>query len=186
MIKRLAPIILLAGVAGACQSIPKEMTLVQYCANPDKAGRDVCKVNTEIDGQKQALAQTNMSLSEARMVANDALSRANAAQAAADNANAAVMAAVERPLNCETRTIQRTKVGSCSPGYKLVSCTQTRYTTRAGAPSIMRAVTDDSCRFQDQVLEVQVRCCTAAQTATPLPASEVAEPAQPAPAGESS
>lgn len=185
-LKLLASVVVLGAAAAACQSIPKEMTLAQYCADPAKAGRDVCKINVEIDGQKQALAQTNMSVSEARMVANDALNRANSAQAAADRANAAITEASERPLNCETRTLQRTKVCSCSPGYKLVSCTQTRFTYRAGAPSILRAVDDESCRFQDQVLEMQVRCCTAAQNATPLPAVSPAQPAQPATGGQSS
>ena len=83
-------------------------------------------------------------------------------------------------LHCETRTIQRQKSGACSPGYKLISCTQTRYTYRAGAPSIMRAIDDNECRFQNQVLEMQLRCCMSGAEAPPTEASIVA-PAPTAP-----
>ena len=150
----------LALAAAGCQQIPEKMSVAEYCANADNANKDVCKINVEIDGQKRALAQTNMSLSEARMVANDALSRASNAQAAAEKAQAlAVEAQKASVMTCETKTVQRSKTGACAPGYKVQSCVQTRYTFRAGAPSILRAIGDDGCRFQDQVLEMQVRCC---------------------------
>jgi hypothetical protein len=152
------------GAAG-CQQIPKDMSVAEYCANADYANKDVCKINVEIDGQKRALAQTNMTLAEARMVADDGLRRASAAQAAAEKAQAtAEMAQKAAVMNCETKTVQRSKVGACAPGYKVQSCVQTRYTFRAGAPSILRAIGDDGCRFQDKVLEMQVRCCAMGDT----------------------
>ena len=181
-LKLFASAVVLAMAAAGCQQIPKDMTVADYCANANNANKDVCKINVEIDGQRRALAQTNMTLAEARAVADDALSRANAAQATADAATAAVQKAT---LNCETKTIQRQKSGSCSPGYKLLSCTQTRYTFRAGAPSIMRQIGDDGCRFQDQVLEMQVRCCAVGDvpiTAEASVAPEPAAPVQPTPA----
>jgi hypothetical protein len=166
-LKIIASAIVLAAAATACQQIPDEMTVVEYCSNPDNLKKDVCKVNVEIDGQKRALAETNMSVGQARQIAENALSRANAAQASADAANSAVQ---QTALHCETRTIQRQKLGSCSPGYKLISCTQTRYTFRAGAPTIMRAIDDNECRFQGQVLEMQLRCCSAGAVAPPTEA----------------
>jgi hypothetical protein len=154
-----AAALFLAMTAG-CQQIPESMSVAEYCADANHATKDVCKINVEIDGQKRALAQTNMTLSEARMVANDALSRASAAQAAAEQAQAMATAAQKASvMNCETKTVQRSKTGACAPGYKVQSCVQTRYTFRAGAPSILRAIGDDGCRFQDKVLEMQVRCC---------------------------
>jgi hypothetical protein len=184
MLKTIAAIVVLAASAAACQAIPREQTVAQYCANEKNVNKDVCKINVEIDGQKQALAQTNLTLSEARAVANDALTRANAAQAAADEAKATAQQAMNAGLNCETKTVQRSNVGSCEPAYKLVSCTQTRYTTRAGGTSIMRSIDDQQCRFQDRVLEMQVRCCTAgAPVATEVNAPlEGSAPIQPQPA----
>jgi hypothetical protein len=183
MLKTIGSVIVLAIAAAGCQQIPDDMTVVEYCSNPDNASKDVCKVNVEIDGQKRALAETNMSVSQARQIAESAMTRANSAQAAADAAQQAVNASA---LHCETRTIQRAKTGSCSPGYKLISCTQTRYTYRAGAPSIMRAISDGECRFNDQVLEMQLRCCMSGATAPPTEASVAATaptaPTQPTPA----
>jgi hypothetical protein len=175
-LKYIGSVIVLAIAATGCQQIPDNMTVVEYCSNPDNANKDVCKVNVEIDGQKRALAETNMSVSQARQIAENALSRANQAQAAADAATQTANAAA---LHCETRTIQRAKTGSCSPGYKLISCTQTRYTYNAGAPSIMRAINDDECRFHSQVLEMQLRCCMSGATAPPTEASVATAPTAP-------
>ena len=58
--------------ATACQQIPEDQTVVQYCSNPDNVNKDVCKVNVEIDGQKRALSETNMSLAQARQIATSA------------------------------------------------------------------------------------------------------------------
>ena len=65
-LKVMAATAAVAMALGACQSIPKEQTLAQYCGDVKHADKDVCKVNVEIDGQKTALASTNMSLSQAR------------------------------------------------------------------------------------------------------------------------
>lgn len=178
-LKILAAAAMFAALAAGCQQIPENMSVAEYCADADHANKDVCKVNVEIDGQKRALAQTNMTLSEARMVANDALSRASAAQAAAEKAQStADLAQKASVMNCETRTVQRAKVGACAPGYKVQSCVQTRYTFRAGAPSILRAIGDDGCRFQDRVLEMQVRCCAMGDVA-PSSTAAVAVVTQP-------
>jgi hypothetical protein len=159
-LKVLASAVAFAMAAVGCQQIPEDMTVAEYCSNADNAAKDVCKINVEIDGQKRSLAQTNMTVSEARMVADDAMRRASAAQAAADKAQTSADQAMKASvLNCETKTVQRAKVGTCGPGYKVQSCVQTRYTFRAGAPSILRQIDETGCRFHDQVLEMQVRCC---------------------------
>jgi hypothetical protein len=160
--RSIAAAVALMALAGACQTIPSEMTVGDYCANAKHANKDVCKINVEIDGQKKALASTDMKLSEARAIADAAMAKADQALAREDN------------MFCETRTINKTNVGTCAPGYKVVSCTQTRYTTRAGGPSIMREINDEQCRFHDRVLEIQVRCCMAG--AGPAPTEAVAAP----------
>lgn len=173
-LKTIAAAVAMAIAAAACQQIPEDMTVVEYCSSPDNLNKDVCKVNVEIDGQKRALSETNMSLSQARQIADNALSRANSAQASADAAKAAADAAMtQAAFNCETKTVQRSKVGACGTGYKVQSCVQTRFTYRAGAPSILREINDDGCRFNDQVLEMQIRCCTTGPKPEP---SEAAAP----------
>lgn len=183
----------LAALVAACQGIPKEQTVAEYCAVPDHQDEGVCKLKVEIDGQSVALSDTNMRLSEARGVADGAASAA----AEAKDLAAAAMARAEEAANrtdqvvCETRTIQNSKIGTCRPGYTLTSCTQTRYTYRAGGMSIMREINDEQCRFQDKVLEMQVRCCTAASSGaephdelikgTPDPAPPPAEPVEESP-----
>ncbi len=179
-LKKLIAVCVLGVAAAACQQVPKDVAIADYCANAKNADKDVCKVMVEVDGQKRALSQTNMTLTEARSVADEALRRATAAQATADEALQLAKAAGDDDLNCETRTLNRTNVGSCNPGYKLLSCTQTRYTYRAGAPSIMRSIDDSQCRFQDKVLEIQVRCCTAGAPLVPTNTAEPVTPATPA------
>lgn len=165
-----------AAMASGCQSIPKEMTVMEYCADAKNANKDVCKINVELDGQKRALADTNMSLSRARAIADEALTTANSAKATAEQALAR-----EDDVYCETRTFNRVNIGTCSSGYKVVSCTQTRYTKRAGGPSIMREINDEQCRFNDKVLEIQVRCCHAGSAARPLEAvNSTTAPSEPA------
>jgi len=151
-IKNLLAVVALVGFAGACQTIPKEQTVGQFCANADNANKDVCKVNVEIEGTRKSLAQTDLKLSEARALADQAML---AAKDAKDQ------------VFCETRTLRKTNMGSCSPGYTLVSCTQTHYTTRAGGTSILREIDDKQCRFNDRVLEMKVRCCMAGNKAAP-------------------
>jgi len=180
----------LAAVVAACQGIPKEQTVAQYCAVPDHQDEGVCKLKVEIDGQSVALADTDMRLSEARNVADGAATAAAEAKELA----AAAMARAEEAANktdevvCETRTIQNSAIGTCRPGFTLTSCTQTRYTYRAGGMSIMREINDQQCRFNSKVLEMQVRCCAAASSGvtpedtlikgTPDPAPAPAEPAK--------
>ena len=185
-LKIIASAAVFALAAVGCQQIPENQSVAEYCANADNGNKDVCKINVEIDGQKRSLAQTNMTVSEARMVADDAVRRASAAQAAADKAQETALAAQKAAvMSCETKTVQRSKTGACAPGYKVQSCVQTRYTFNAGAPSILRAIDEIGCRFQDKVLEMQVRCCAMGDVP---PSSEAAvataptAPSQPQPA----
>jgi hypothetical protein len=184
-----AAVALAAGVA-ACQGIPKEQTVAQYCAVPDHQDEGVCKLKVEIDGQSVALADTDMRLSQARNVADGAATAAAEAKelAAAAMARADEAANMTDEVVCETRTIQNSAIGTCRPGFTLTSCTQTRYTYRAGGMSIMREINDQQCRFNSKVLEMQVRCCAAASSGvtpedtlikgTPDPAPTPEEPAK--------
>ena len=165
----------LAAMLAGCASIPSDTSVAEYCANPSNVNENVCRLKVEIDGNSTSLAQTNMSLSEARSVADSAVSAAAEAQAAADAAQATADRALslanaamlkEDDLICKTNTIQKTDVGTCEPGYTLMGCTQTRYTTRAGGLSFLREVNDERCRFNSRVLEMQVRCCTTATDAS--------------------
>jgi hypothetical protein len=166
------------GLAAACQSIPEDQTVAQYCSNPDNANKDVCKVMVEVDGQRTALSQTNMTLSQARAVADDALARANSARQAADAAQSTANQALQQAtLNCSTKTVNRAQTGSCDNGMRLVSCTQTRYTTRSGGLAILRSVDDSECRFNGRVLEMQVRCCTSGPLPPAAPTEAAAPPA---------
>jgi hypothetical protein len=90
---------------------------------------------------------------QAMHMAEDAMTMANSANAAAN--------ALDN-LHCETNTINQTDTGSCPANFRLMSCTQTRFTHRAGGPSIMRDINDKTCRFNTRVLEMKVRCCTIA------------------------
>ena len=183
----------LAAVVAACQGIPKEQSVADYCAVPDHQDEGVCKLKVEIDGQSVAIADTDMRLSEARGVADNAVGAAAKAQETAEAAmsradEAAAAASKADQVVCETRTIRNSKVGTCRPGFTLTSCAQTHYTFRAGGMSIMREMNDQQCRFQDKVLEMQVRCCAAASSGvtpedtrvegTPDPAPAPAEPAE--------
>jgi len=165
-----------------CMNVPSEMTVAEYCANPSKANENVCRLKVEIDGQSTALADTNMRLSDAFKLTAGAQATADSAKADA----AAAMARAEEAYNkddamvCETRTIQKTNVGSCREGYTLTSCNQTRYTFRAGGPSILREINDEQCRFNDRVLEMQVRCCGTASS-VPQPEDALMEGEEAAP-----
>lgn len=154
----------LAIVASACQSIPRDQTLGQYCADPRRQFEDVCKINVEIAGTRTQLAATDVRVSEARAIAEQARTAAEAANAREDR------------MYCETRTLRNTAVGSCSPGYAVMSCTQTRFTTRSGGPSIMRAIDETNCRFNSPVLEMKVRCCMAGAAPAPVEAVPVSTP----------
>lgn len=184
--KLLAGGLALAGLGiAACTSIPNDMTVGEYCANPDKASENVCRLKVEIDGQSTALADTNLRMSEAFNLVGEAQSAADQAKAdaAAAMAKAEEALAREDQMQCETRTIQKSNIGTCREGYTLTSCTQTRYTYRAGGPSILREINDQQCRFNDRVLEMQVRCCGMA-SATPQPADKTIDEQMPEPQPE--
>ncbi|MEM8615944.1 MAG: hypothetical protein AAGF20_03310 [Pseudomonadota bacterium] len=176
-------LIVFGGIALAlsgCMSIPKDMTVAEYCANPDKAYENVCRLKVEIDGNSTALADTDLKLTKARQIADNALRAAGIAQSSADSALSAAQGAQgtadralslarsamlkEEDLFCTTRVVQKSNIGTCEPGYTVMGCTQTRYTHRAGGLSFLREVNNDMCRFNSQVLEMNVRCCMAAPT----------------------
>jgi hypothetical protein len=160
--------LLLAALSvSACMNIPNDMTVAEYCANPKKADENVCRLKVEIDGTSTALASTDMRLADAQATADSAKADAAAAMAKAEEALADTMV-------CETTTVQKSNVGSCREGYTLTSCNQTRYTYRAGGPSILREINDQQCRFNDRVLEMQVRCCGTASS-VPQPADSLVE-----------
>ena len=155
---------LAATLAGCATGLPSDMTVAEYCANPDRASEEVCRLKVEIDGNATALAETNMSLREARQISDSAMSAAAAAQSRADQAYALANHLSEKDLDCKTTTIQQSSTGTCEPGYTVMGCVQTRYTHRAGGLSFLRELNNEQCRFNSQVLEMQVRCCRAAST----------------------
>lgn len=163
---RIAPLFALTALAlctGGCISRTGDMTIAEWCAqDPARDNTDICKQHRDTEEVRVSLGQ--------RIA--QALGIANRAQATADQAMA-------REVVCVTRTLNRTRVGTCDPGYTLTGCTQTRYTTRAGGMAILRSVNDTECRFNSQVLEVQVRCC--AMGPNPPPATMVSDQAPPAP-----
>lgn len=153
----------LALLAGACANRTGDMTIAQWCsADPGRADTDICKQHADTEEVRVSLGSR---IAEVFGVANRA-------QATADQAMA-------REVVCVTRTQNRTRAGSCDPGYTLTGCTQTRYTTRAGGMAILRSVSDTECRYNSQVLEVQVRCC--AMGPNPPPATQVRDEQPPAP-----
>jgi hypothetical protein len=160
----------LALLATGCISRTGDMTIAEWCAeDPDsRSNTDICKQHRDTEDVRMTLGDR---------IAN-VLGIANRAQSTADQAMA-------REVVCVTRTLNRTRTGSCDPGYTLTGCTQTRYTYRAGGMAILRSVNDTECRYNSQVLEVQVRCC--AMGPNPPPATMVSgqtppEPETPQPA----
>ena len=164
----------LAGLLAACQS-PDNISVAEYCANPDKAWDNVCQLNVEVNGTQTALADTDLRLSQARSIANSALDAASRAQETANSAQASAASAQATAnearslalsslddLQCQTLTINKTDTGSCPANFRLMSCSQTRYTHRAGGLSFLREINDEKCRFNSRVLEMKVRCCTVA------------------------
>lgn len=153
----------LALMASACANRTGDMTIAEWCAaDPGRANTDICKQHADTEEVRVTLGDR---------IAN-VLGIANRAQSTADQAMA-------REITCVTRTLNRTRAGTCDPGYTLTGCTQTRYTTRAGGMAIMRSISDTECRFNSQVLEVQVRCC--AMGPNPPPATQVRDQQPPAP-----
>jgi len=168
-IRKIIAGIALTGAMAACQSTP-ELSVAEFCAVPDNAAQHVCQIAVDVNGTKTALAETDLKLSDARALAASAMGAAENAQSTADAAmvtaeRAAAAASTIDDLYCETKTIQKTNIGSCPANFRLMSCTQTRYTTRAGGLSFLREINDEQCRFNSRVLEMQVRCCTVSSVA---------------------
>ncbi|MBC7770288.1 MAG: hypothetical protein H7124_16020 [Phycisphaerales bacterium] len=163
---RIASIIAAAALAlltGACANRTGDMTIAQWCsADPGRTNTDICKQHVDTEEVRSSLGQR---ISEVFGVANRA-------QQTADQAMA-------RDVRCVTRTLDRTRAGTCDPGYTLTGCTQTRFTRNAGGMAILRSVSDTECRFNNQVLEVQVRCCAMGPNLPP--ATMVSDTAPPEP-----
>jgi hypothetical protein len=163
---RIASIFAVAALAlltVGCANRTGDMTIAEWC------GADASRANTDICKQHSDTEEVRMSLGE--RIAG-VLGIANHAQETADQAMA-------RNVVCVTRTMNRTRTGSCDPGYTLTGCTQTRYTHRAGGMAILRQVNDTECRYNSQVLEVQVRCC--AMGPNPPPATQISDQQPPTP-----
>ncbi|MBU6405761.1 MAG: hypothetical protein KGS44_01305 [Alphaproteobacteria bacterium] len=160
----------LAAIAPACANRSGDQSIAEYCADPSRAQEDVCEVHAEMRSNDLSLGER---IGQAFGLATDARDRADRAQSTADNA-LAMTSATE--LTCVTRALRNQQVGTCDPGYTLTACTQTRYTTRSGGMSILRELSDERCRFNTQVLEMQVRCCYAGPTPPPS-TSTVSAPA---------
>jgi len=175
-IRKIIAGIALTGAMAACQTTP-DLSVAEYCAVPDNAAQHVCQVAIDVNGTRTALAETDLKLSEARSMADTAMKAAENAQSTADHAMEMAQAAANTidDLYCETRTIQQTDMGSCPANFRLMSCTQTRYTTRSGGLSFLREIDDQQCRFNARVLEMQVRCCTVASN-RPSSAASYATP----------
>lgn len=146
-------------LAGCATGLSDGMTVADYCANPDRTNEAVCRLKVDVDGNSTAISDTQMSLTEARALSDSALTAANEAKSMAAEA---LQVAGEQNLTCKTVTINNSDTGTCEPGYIVMGCTQTRYTTRAGGLSFLRDVNNESCRFNARVLEMDVRCCTSA------------------------
>jgi hypothetical protein len=160
---KFARVLIVAGIAAlgaACATgHTGNKSLEEYCSIGDNADTDICKVNAA------GIARDNAT----RAVAQQGVDAAGRAQATADAALAR-----QDGVFCETRTFNRTDRGSCAQGYTLVGCAQSRYTYRAGGPTVMRDMDDQTCRFATRVLEIKARCCMvgASRAPTDQPVSE--------------
>jgi hypothetical protein len=153
----------LVSLAGACANRTGDMTIAQWCSQDASRGdTDICKQHRDTEEVRTSLG-TRIA---------EVFGVANRAQQTADQA-------MSRNVVCVTRTLNRTRAGTCDSGYTLTGCTQTRYTRRAGGMAILRSVNDTECRYNAQVLEVQVRCC--AMGPNPPPATMISDTAPPVP-----
>lgn len=159
----------IAAVAAACATgHTGNKSLEAYCAIEGNTNTDICKVNTAAVTRDSAT----------RAIAQSGVDAAGRAQSTADQALAR-----QDGVFCETRTLNRTDTGSCSAGYTLVGCAQSRYTTRSGGPSILRDIDDTHCRYNARVLEIKARCCMVGAAAAPKePAPETPRGRQTTPA----
>lgn len=155
-----AAIAVVGAFTAGCANRTGDQTIAEYCTAADHANTDICKQHVDTENVRTTLGQR---ISEVFGVAQHA-------QQTADQA-------MTRQLNCATRTVQRSQTGSCENGAILTSCTQTRYTTRAGGVAILRSINESECRFNGRVLEMQVRCCTVGE---PIQQTNVSAPVPPA------
>lgn len=152
-ITRLLIVAGIAVLAAACATgHTGNKSLEAYCAIEGNTDTDICKVNTAAVNRDNAT----------RAVADKGVADAARAQSTADQALAR-----QDGVYCETRTLNRTDTGTCSAGYTLVGCAQSRYTTRSGGPTVMREMDDTHCRFATRVLEIKARCCMVGAAAAP-------------------
>jgi hypothetical protein len=157
----------IAAVAAACATgHTGNRSLEEYCSIGDNAGTDICKVNAA------AVTRDNATRTVAQKGVDDAARAQSTAEAAL---------ARQDGVYCETRTFNRTDTGSCAAGYTLVGCAQSRYTYRAGGPTVMRDMDDQSCRFATRVLEIKARCCMVGSARAPSEPVNAEKPATPAP-----
>lgn len=156
---------LLALVLAACANRTGDATLAAYCADPGRQEQDLCKVHREIETTRGDVRRNRADIDATRQTADQALSLAQQANLREDG------------LTCVTRTLRRTDTGTCEAGYVLTSCAQSRYTSAAGGPTVLRDINDERCRFATRVLEMKVRCRHVGSEAPPVTAEVVDNPA---------
>src|SRR5690606_16380353 len=120
---RIAPIFAVVALptpATACANRTGDLTIAQPCR------QDASRGTTDNCNQQRDTEEVRTSLGS-RIA--EVFGVANRAQETADQAMA-------RNVVCVTRTLNRTRAGTCDPGYTLTGCTQTRYTHRAGGMAI--------------------------------------------------
>jgi hypothetical protein len=152
----------LAFLAAGCDRTG-DQSIADWCAaDANRANTDICKQHADTEDVRTTLGGR---IAEVFGVAHHAQDTADQAMA--------------RNVVCVTRKLRRVQSGACDPGYTLTSCTQTHFGNRAGGMAIMRTINDSECRYNQRVLEVQVRCC--AMGPNPPPATMVSDTAPPAP-----
>lgn len=164
----LAALLLLPAGVGACASRSGDQSIAAYCAEPGHANQDICKVQANVESTRGDVRRNREDLDATRAVAD----RADR------NATEALRAAAESKdsLTCVTRTLRRTDIGRCEPGFVLTSCSQSRFTTSAGTTTVLRDINDEQCRFATRVLEMKVRCCHVGSAPPPVTAATVEPP----------
>lgn len=169
----IAALILLPAGVGACASRSGDQTIAAYCADPKRSDHDLCKVHADVEATRGDVRRNRADLDVTREVADRADRNSTEALRLAGEA--------KDNLTCVTRTLRRTDVGACEPGFVLTSCSQSRYTTRSGGPTVLRDINDEQCRFATRVLEIKVRCCHVGNTPPLTTASVEEKPKQQSP-----
>lgn len=157
---------------GACANRSGDQTIAAYCGLAKHTGEDLCKVHRDVETTRADVKRNREDLNATREVADRADRTASEALGLAQQASQR-----GQNLSCVTRTQRRTDTGSCESGYVLTSCSQSRFTTRAGGTTVLRDINDQQCRFATRVLEMKVRCCAVGAPAITEVAAET--PAMP-------